>query len=615
MPIPYVASSSRAEIRDHLAYVVRVLGQHRRLDEIRAGATPIDFTNAVRRIEELSSRYEEPFRLAVVGEFKAGKSTLINALLGRRDLVPEGVTPTTGAVTEIWWGEDESGEVLDGKGTRVFQGTIQQAVKFADQRSSEGKRLSGQGARVILRVASDFLRNLVILDTPGLGANDRDDKATYDCLHLADAAILVVNGLQPGGEDSLTLTERLRTTKRKLLTVVTRIDKVTNPSDALSAAKAVFGDFAVGEPIGVASPAILIALEALKVADERRDADAIKAANVALVESGYFALRERLDDDCFAGQATTARATRTLADLKNMLHRLEIDSGHQAGRTQEQATAIEAELSSARRQINDVLRPKIPFLEAKIEESVEGYIAEFIAHLGEAIDVFVERIADGGVELGLRSIAAKFSKKQEEKLNRHLRDDFADLFPDEQLASVVGQISRAVSRLMELEWTEIATKATGPDSSKAFDPTGLIRQICDHLAQVAATLSLEMAAWIALLFIPGGVLVDLAALFLSRGASAAVAGAEPARIARIQREAKVRLRGMRRQLVDKLSEHFRKINSQTAEELIGRVSASASAKENARSGLLDVAERWRAAHADMLRLIADGDDIQFGATA
>ena len=176
MPIPFSASSSRSEIRDHLRFAVRVLEQHQALDAVRRGQTPIDFRTAAERIAEVRSRYEEPFRIAIVGEFKAGKSALINALLGRPGLVPEGATPTTGAATEIWWGEEEQGLVLDGGGEQVFAGSLAEAVRFADQRSNEGKRVSGQGARVILRVASDFLRNLVILDTPGLGANARDDK-------------------------------------------------------------------------------------------------------------------------------------------------------------------------------------------------------------------------------------------------------------------------------------------------------------------------------------------------------------------------------------------------------------------------------------------------------
>ncbi len=615
MAIPFTPSSSRSEIRDLLAFAIRVLEQHRSLDSLREGAAPIDFGTAAARISELRSRYEEPFRLAIVGEFKAGKSTLINALLGRPGLVPEGATPTTGAVTEIWWGEEERGEVLDCNGKQVFVGTLQDAVRFADQRSTEGKKVSGQGARVILRVASDFLRNLVILDTPGLGANARDDKVTLDSLHLADAAILVVNGLQPGGEDSLTLSERLRTTQRKLVTVVTRIDLTSNPSDALDAAKTVFGAVADGDPIGVASPVIIKALDLLKAADEKRDQDGLKSANELLRASGYFALRERLQEGCFAGQAAAARASRTIADLLSMLHRLELQAAQEAGRTQKKADEIASELSAAQRHINEVLRPKVPFLEAKIDEGVDKHIGELISEMGEAVDVFIDRVVDGGLELGFRSVAAKFSSKQQEKLSERLRDDFRDVFPDDQLEIVVSQIARAVRSLMELEWREIAAKATAPGDTKTFDPTGLVKQICDHIAQLTATIAAEMAAWIALLFVPGGVIIDLAFLLLSLGAGAYVSGKEAARVSRIKREAKVRLRAMRRQLVHKLAEHFRKINRETADEIIGRVSDASNEKDRARLNLLTVAERWRAAHEETRRLIADCEEVAFGAAA
>jgi hypothetical protein len=130
-----------------------------------------------------------------------------------------------------------------------------------------------------------------------------------------------------------------------------------------------------------------------------------------------------------------------------------------------------------------------------------------------------------------------------------------------------------------------------------------------------ATIAAEMAAWIALLFVPGGVIIDLAFLLLSLGAGAYVSGKEAARVSRIKREAKVRLRAMRRQLVHKLAEHFRKINSDTADELIGRVSDASTEKDRARLNLLGVAERWRAAHEETRRLIADCEEIAFGAAA
>ena len=57
-----------------------------------------------------------PPRLVVIGNFNAGKSTLINALLGKR-LLPAMLKPTTGAVIRIVWGEEDRTTVrfLDGR--------------------------------------------------------------------------------------------------------------------------------------------------------------------------------------------------------------------------------------------------------------------------------------------------------------------------------------------------------------------------------------------------------------------------------------------------------------------------------------------------------------------
>lgn len=609
MPIPFVSSSSRNEIRDYLEFVGRVLEQHSSLDAIRGSATRIDFKTAATRVNQIRFRYEEPFRLAIVGEFKAGKSALINALLGRPGLVPEGATPTTGAITEIWWGEEERGEVFDGNGRPVFSGTVQDAMRFADQRSTEGKNVSGHGVRVVAYIASDFLRNLVILDTPGLGASAGDDKVTYDSLHLADAAILVVNGLQPGGEDSLSLSENLRVTQRKLLTVVTRIDRASNPVDALEAAKTLFGAVADGDPIGVASPVIGQALEALKAAEERRDQTGIIAANELLNSSGYFALRERLQESYFDGQAAVSRLSRTLADVRAMLNPLELQAGQELGSAQKKADELKSELSDAQRHVDEVLRPKIPFLEAKIDEAVDLHIGEFMSELGDAVDVFIDRLFDNKLGLGLQSIMAKFSKERKERQNAQLREEFRDLFPDEQLDMVVAQIGRTVHRVMELEWREILVAGSTPSDAKMFDPATLVSQICDHLAGLASAMAAEVAGMVALLFIPGGVIVDLVGIGLSLGVAAYVSKREPARVTRIKREAKIRLRVARRLLVEKLSKRFRKINSDAADELMARTTEAAAGKKKAQLDLLQVVKRWRSAHDELRRLIADCEDI------
>src|SRR5918996_21688 len=87
----------RAELRAALDDLGGVLGA--------VGASAEDR----RLLAEAARGLDELFLLVVVGEFNAGKSALLNELLGTR-LLAEGVTPTTAAVTLVRHGEVETDE-------------------------------------------------------------------------------------------------------------------------------------------------------------------------------------------------------------------------------------------------------------------------------------------------------------------------------------------------------------------------------------------------------------------------------------------------------------------------------------------------------------------------
>ncbi len=67
---------------------------------------------ALATLQDAILQLDELFLIVVVGEFNAGKSALVNALLGEK-VLPEGATPTTSRVTLVKWGEKAAEQVVD----------------------------------------------------------------------------------------------------------------------------------------------------------------------------------------------------------------------------------------------------------------------------------------------------------------------------------------------------------------------------------------------------------------------------------------------------------------------------------------------------------------------
>ena len=83
------------------------------LSEIRLALAEIDVPREMlSTLQDAILQLDELFLMVVVGEFNAGKSALVNALLGEKVLL-EGATPTTSRVTLVKWGEKTAEQVVD----------------------------------------------------------------------------------------------------------------------------------------------------------------------------------------------------------------------------------------------------------------------------------------------------------------------------------------------------------------------------------------------------------------------------------------------------------------------------------------------------------------------
>jgi small GTP-binding protein len=154
-----------------------------------AGATEQDRSALAESIRQL----DEFFLLVVAGEFNSGKSAFINALIGRQ-VLQEGVTPTTSQIHVLQYGE-EAGKMPREQGVWLHTAPV------------------------------ELLRNINIVDTPGTNAILREHEAlTAEFIPRSDLVLFVTSADRPFSESERAFLSRIRDWGKKIVLVINKID-------------------------------------------------------------------------------------------------------------------------------------------------------------------------------------------------------------------------------------------------------------------------------------------------------------------------------------------------------------------------------------------------------
>jgi hypothetical protein len=150
-------------------------------------------------IETAKSHLGHPVRLAVAGFIKCGKSTLLNALLGR-NIAATGMLETTFKVYELRFGRPEG--ILVVRGDRFGHAAAEhldlaRLAEFSVRDAAHLDRLRAV-SRIVVQLDEPSLQHLTLIDTPGLGSVygedsaeaervllGKVDEATVDVIHRA----------------------------------------------------------------------------------------------------------------------------------------------------------------------------------------------------------------------------------------------------------------------------------------------------------------------------------------------------------------------------------------------------------------------------------------------
>lgn len=149
-------------------------------------------------LAESIHQLDDFFLLVVVGEFNAGKSAFINALLGDKILL-EGVTPTTTKVNILRYGEEQ-------------------------ELSSISENID------VLVLNSPYLKEISIVDTPGTNAIIREhEEITSLFVPRSDLILFVTSADRPFTESERIFLEKIRAWGKKIVLVINKIDILEGP--------------------------------------------------------------------------------------------------------------------------------------------------------------------------------------------------------------------------------------------------------------------------------------------------------------------------------------------------------------------------------------------------
>lgn len=155
----------------------------------------VDLSDQIAEI--LASVQQRSFAIAVVGEFKRGKSTFINALLGK-EILPADVAPTTATLNRVTYGITPRVQVFFKSNGAEKPPPQEVGIEHLGDFVTKQSAAAASVAEAVVYYPIPYCENNVnIIDTPGLNDDEAMTRVTLGVLPQVDAAIFVVMANSP----------------------------------------------------------------------------------------------------------------------------------------------------------------------------------------------------------------------------------------------------------------------------------------------------------------------------------------------------------------------------------------------------------------------------------
>jgi GTPase Era involved in 16S rRNA processing len=179
----------------------------------------------------LKEKMQSTLRVALIGEVKAGKSTLINALVGS-PVSPTNILEATSVIWEIGYAETPS--------TTIFYTNTD--VKIVEQNyinkmfisSANSQELARSISKIVVKTHQHNFKQLYLIDTPGLATiTTQNANTTRGFLQEADVVLWIFNATHLGQTDVSEEMSKIARLGKPIIGILNRIDEVDDTPERL----------------------------------------------------------------------------------------------------------------------------------------------------------------------------------------------------------------------------------------------------------------------------------------------------------------------------------------------------------------------------------------------
>ncbi|TKD70762.1 dynamin family protein [Pseudalkalibacillus hwajinpoensis] len=292
----------------------------------------------------------EPPMLLVAGEFNAGKSTFINALLGEKVLTSD-IIPATAVVTKLTYGEKEEviGHFGDGT-TKHFNHMWLE--ELTAERAGKWESMRHKLSYIELKLPGEILKGLTIVDSPGLNSGyDHHTRSTIEFMKRADEVVWLFNYQNLGTQSELDQLRKIKEIGLLPYGVVNRIDLHDDEEESIEE----FLEGSLGRVSGLVRGLIGIsAIEALEGKLEK-DSTKLEWSNWEAIES----IISKVEND---------KDQKTIRLFNRLFDAMQVIS--------QRFTSIDKELSSAigsKHKLKSFINGKLSHLITEIDDLSKEY--------------------------------------------------------------------------------------------------------------------------------------------------------------------------------------------------------------------------------------------------